>query len=83
MHSLWSSDVATQLPQVTVPALVAPAVAGDGDERRAGPERALSLLPDAAVSWYVGADHDLHAQQPDRLAADLVALAARVEAGAS
>ena len=83
VHSLWSSDVATQLPQVTVPALVAPAVGGDGDERRAGPERALSLLPDAEVSWYVGADHDLHAQQPDRLAADLVALAARVEAGAS
>ena len=83
VHSLWSSDVATQLPLVTVPALVAPAVGGDSDERRAGPERALSLLPDAAVSWYVGADHDLHAQQPDRLAADLVALAARVEAGAS
>jgi len=42
----------------------------------------LSLLPDATASWYVGADHDLHAQHPRRLAADLVALAARVEAGA-
>jgi pimeloyl-ACP methyl ester carboxylesterase len=81
VHSLWSSDVTRQLPQVTVPALLAPAVA-DGDERRSGPERALSLLPDAEVSWYSGADHDLHVQHPDRLAADLVALAARVEAGA-
>jgi pimeloyl-ACP methyl ester carboxylesterase len=84
VHSLWSSEVAEQLPRVTVPALVAPAVGDDaaGDERRAGPERALALLPDAEVSWYVGADHDLHAQHPDRLAADLVRLAARVEAGA-
>lgn len=82
LHSLWAGDVTRLLPQVTVPALVAPAVAGDDDERRAGPERALSLLPDATASWYVGADHDLHAQHPRRLAADLVALAARVEAGA-
>ena len=80
VHSLWSSDVTTQLPHVTVPALVAPAVAGDDDDRRDGPDRALSLLPDAQASWYVGADHDLHAQHPERLAADLVALAARVEA---
>ena len=82
-----------QLPRVTVPALVAPAVgeaadgpegpdgSGDTDPRRRGPERAMSLLPDAVVSWYVGADHDLHAQHPGRLADDLVALAARVEAG--
>ena len=82
VHSLWASDVTRQLPQVAVPSLVAPAVGGDDDERRAGPEQALALLPDAEVSWYVGADHDLHAQHPDRLAADLVGLAARVEAGA-
>jgi len=88
LHSLWADDVTEALPQVTVPTLVAPAVGdvdgdvdGSGDPRRRGPERALSLLPDAVVSWYVGADHDLHAQHPGRLADDLVALAARVEAG--
>lgn len=82
LHSLWADDVTEQLPLVTVPTLVAPAVGEEGtDPRRRGPERALSLLPDAVVSWYVGADHDLHAQHPDRLAGDLVALAARVEAG--
>ena len=93
LHSLWAEDVTQQLPRVTVPALVAPAVgeaadgpegpdgSGDTDPRRRGPERAMSLLPDAVVSWYVGADHDLHAQHPGRLADDLVALAARVEAG--
>jgi hypothetical protein len=77
--------VTRQLPRVTVPALVAPAVGDDdpdgSDPRRRGPERALALLSDAVVSWYVGADHDLHAQHPGRLADDLVALAARVEAG--
>lgn len=82
LRSLWADDVAALLPRVTVPALVAPAVAGDHDERRSAPERALALLPDATASWYVGADHDLHAQHPERLAGDLVALAARVEAGA-
>lgn len=85
LHSLWADDVTRQLPRVTVPTLVAPAVGEDGpdisDPRRRGPERALALLPDAVVSWYVGADHDLHAQHPGRLADDLVALAARVEAG--
>ena len=85
LHSLWADDVTEQLPRVTVPALVAPAVGEDGpddrDPRRGGPERAMSLLPDAVVSRYVGADHDLHAQHPGRLADDLVALAARVEAG--
>jgi pimeloyl-ACP methyl ester carboxylesterase len=82
LHSLWADDVAERLPRVTVPTLVAPAVGQDGsDPRRRGPERALALLPDAVVSWYVGADHDLHAQHPGRLADDLVALAARVEAG--
>jgi pimeloyl-ACP methyl ester carboxylesterase len=86
LHSLWADDVTEQLPRVTVPTLVAPAVGDDdsdgtGDPRRRGPERALSLLPDAVVSWYIGADHDLHAQHPARLADDLVALAARVEAG--
>jgi len=83
LHSLWADDVTQLLPKVTVPTLVAPAVGDSTDDpRRRGPERALSLLPDAVVSWYVGADHDLHAQHPGRLADDLAALAQRVEAGA-
>jgi hypothetical protein len=40
---------------------------------------ALETIPDAEVAWYVGAHHDLHAQLPDRCAADLLALAQRVE----
>ena len=40
---------------------------------------ALTLLPDARVHWYIDADHDVHAQQPGRLARDLLALAAAAE----
>ena len=83
VRSLFLGDPRPLLSRITVPVLLAPAVAappGDGpDERVDGPSAALALLPDATVEWYVGADHDLHAQQPQRLATDLLALAARVE----
>jgi alpha-beta hydrolase superfamily lysophospholipase len=67
---------------VTVPVLLAPAVtsdAGETDEPRATPEAAAAALPHARISWYVGADHDLHAQQPARLVADLLELSSSVE----
>jgi pimeloyl-ACP methyl ester carboxylesterase len=81
VRSLWEGDPRRLFPQVRVPVLLAPAVPPDADDpRRAGPRAALDLLPDATVSWYEGADHDLHAQQPDRLAADLLSLVERVEA---
>ena len=41
---------------------------------------ALERLPDGQVAWYPGADHDIHAQHPARLAQDLLALAARAAA---
>ena len=40
---------------------------------------ALAALPFARARWYPGADHDLHAQYPDRLAADLEDLARSLE----
>ena len=70
------------------PAVPAGHGAGPARGRRRGPrtptgparDLAASLLPDSTTSLYVGAHHDLHAQQPDRMAADLLALAARAEA---
>jgi hypothetical protein len=41
-------------------------------------EAAAAKFPDAVVRPHVG-DHDLHAQQPEALAADLLELASRVE----
>jgi pimeloyl-ACP methyl ester carboxylesterase len=80
LRSLWEGDPRPHLSQVTVPVLVAPALPHDADDsKRAVPRAALDLLTDARVSWYTDADHDLHAQQPDRLVADLLELAARVE----
>jgi pimeloyl-ACP methyl ester carboxylesterase len=81
LRSLWEGDPRPLYPKVRVPVLLAPAVPADADDHeRSGPLAALERLPDASVSWYEGADHDLHAQQPDRLAADLLALVDRVEA---
>ena len=82
VHSLWAGDLRPLYPRVTVPVLLAPAVrsdAGETDERRVTPAAAADALPDARISWYVGADHDLHAQQPARLVADLLDLSSLVE----
>ena len=81
VHSLWAGDPRPLYPRVTVPVLLAPAVradAGETDEPRATPAAAAAALPDSRISWYVGADHDLHAQQPARLVADLLELSSSV-----
>ena len=76
LHSLWSDDPRQLYGRVTVPALLMPAV--DSIPTTTTPVlEALEQIPLAEVSWYVGAHHDLHAQQPDRCAADLLALADR------
>jgi pimeloyl-ACP methyl ester carboxylesterase len=87
VRSMYLGDPRAWYPLVRVPVLLCPAVAGDGASdptgrsarRRADAGEALAALPDARVSWYVDGDHDLHAQQPGRLAADLLALAADAE----
>jgi pimeloyl-ACP methyl ester carboxylesterase len=82
VRSLYEGDPATLYPKVKVPVLLVPATgeqpepgehAGKG-ATRAAIEQALATLPDARVRWYPGADHDLHAQFPERLAADLLTL---------
>ena len=88
--SMYRGDPRAWYPLVRVPVLLCPAAAADGRDgapdpdgrsarRRTGVAEALAGLPDARVSWYAGADHDLHAQHPGRLAADLLALAADAE----
>ena len=80
VHSLWQDDPRPLYPRVTVPVLLMAAV--DAVPTSPTPvTRAAEALPDAALVWYLGADHDLHAQLPDRCAADLLALAARADDG--
>ena len=81
LHSLWADDPRPLFGKVSVPILVAVAVPADEGDRP-GPEDAVAALPGAVVSRYVGAHHDLHAQHPDRLAGELLALADRA-AGAT
>lgn len=73
VRSMWDSDPRELYPLVDVPALLMPA-AGPDD---ADPEVAIALqsIPNADVRWYAGADHDLHAQQPSRVAGDLLEFA--------
>jgi pimeloyl-ACP methyl ester carboxylesterase len=75
VRSLFDGDPSALYPHVQVPVLVAPAVADPPSEfettKRLAVATALELLPDAHVEWYVNAEHDLHQQQPTRLAADL------------
>ena len=79
VRSLWDDDPRPLYPQVAVPASLLAAV--DAVPTTPTPvTEALEHIPDAEVLWYVGAHHDLHAQQPDRCTADLLALAARVDA---
>jgi pimeloyl-ACP methyl ester carboxylesterase len=83
VRSLFEGDPDTLYPLVTVPVLLCPAVAdppSESDEaKRNAVNNAVQLLPDGTVEWYVGADHDLHVQQPERLVGDLLGLANRID----
>ncbi len=74
VRSLFEGDPRAWYPRIAVPVLLVPA-AGPDDAPDAVHE-ALAALPDGRVAWYPGAHHDIHAQHPDRLAEDLLALAA-------
>jgi pimeloyl-ACP methyl ester carboxylesterase len=74
LHSLWAGDPRRLYPRVGVPVLVMPAGSPSDARRADAVAEALAELPRARVSWYAGADHDLHAQHPRRVAADLLAL---------
>ncbi|MGD9956526.1 MAG: alpha/beta fold hydrolase [Candidatus Nanopelagicales bacterium] len=79
VHSLWQDDPRPLYGRITVPTLLLAAVDAVPVGRTPVTE-AHERIPDAEVAWYVGAHHDLHAQQPQRCADDLLALAARADA---
>ncbi|MDQ1681625.1 MAG: non-heme chloroperoxidase [Frankiaceae bacterium] len=83
VKSLYDGDPRSLYPRIAAPVLLCPAVSEDPlpgeDERdaqtRGAVREALALLPRGNVRWFPGANHDLHAQHPDALAAALLALA--------
>jgi pimeloyl-ACP methyl ester carboxylesterase len=86
VRSMWDDPPRRHYAAVSVPVLLMPALPLDAQAaapRRARVAAVAATLPDATVSEYAGGDHDLHAQQPDRVADDLLALAARLDAAAA
>ncbi len=71
LHSMWADDMAEIWPQVRCPVLLMPA--GSAEPRAA--QEAARVLASARVRWYQGAHHDVHAQRPGQVAADLLELA--------
>jgi pimeloyl-ACP methyl ester carboxylesterase len=81
VRSMWDDPPWPDYPLISVPVLLLPAVpsnqTGQADpRRRATVEKAAAALTRARVREYVGADHDLHAQHPAEVAADLLSLGA-------
>jgi pimeloyl-ACP methyl ester carboxylesterase len=84
VRSMWDDAPQRFYPAVAVPTLLLPAIPGGDAERaqrlRARVAAAAAGLARATIVEYADSDHDLHAQHPKRLADDLLALAAEVEA---
>jgi pimeloyl-ACP methyl ester carboxylesterase len=83
LRSMWEEPPWPDLARITAPVLLMPAVADTRDADRATRQRALvaraaGMLDRCRVREYVGADHDMHAQQPAAVAADLLTLAAEL-----
>jgi pimeloyl-ACP methyl ester carboxylesterase len=79
LRALWEHQPRRRYASVSVPVLLIPA-GGDADDagmaaKQANIAEALDALPSARVRWYEPpADHDLHAQHPEAIARDLLAL---------
>lgn len=76
LRGLWDHEPESIFPGIEVPVMFMPAVGdhharGWAADKRDAVERALRLIPRATVSWFHGADHDLHAQHPGRVAQEL------------
>ena len=71
LRGLWEHSPSALWPRIEVPVLFTPAAKSDDDHVRAKRRQlgdALATLPRARVEWFEPADHDLHAQFPDRFA---------------
>ena len=83
LRQLWEHHPARLYPRIRVPVLLQSAEPAHEDPartamRRASVEAAQRAIPRASVEWFTPADHDLHAQFPDRCARSLVDFAAAI-----
>jgi pimeloyl-ACP methyl ester carboxylesterase len=81
LRGLWEHDPRTAYPRVTMPSLLIAAGRDDHGRpshlRERSFEEAVALLPAGEMVRLPGADHDVHAQHPGRVAALLMRLATR------
>lgn len=71
LHGLWQHTPSQLWNTISVPVLFTPAAKGDDDftrRKRAQVETAVAQLARGKAEWFVPADHDLHAQFPERFA---------------
>lgn len=87
LTSMWHDPPARWYPGVTVPVTILVALPTYAptlqDWVRKWVAEAEAAMPQADVLWYVGAGHLLHADQPERVASDLLDLARTVDKPAS
>lgn len=77
VRDMWDDPPVRFYPALAMPVLLVPAVPLDPEgaaRTRARVEAAARALADATIREYPGGDHDLHAQHPRELAADLLGL---------
>jgi len=71
LRGLWEHRPSELFPQISTPVMFVPADHDHGvfaATKRHSVERALQMLTRGRVEWFHGADHDLHAQHPERFA---------------
>ena len=71
LRGLWEHKPTHLYSDIKVPVLFVPAEGPGGvfaETKRHAVEQALSMVPVVRVEWFSPADHDLHAQHPDRFA---------------
>ena len=71
LRGLWEHQPTKLYPDIEVPVLFVPAEGERGvfaATKRRALDRATELLPASRVEWFSPADHDLHAQFPERFA---------------
>jgi len=75
LRGLWEHNPEALYPAITAPVLFMPAI-GRSDatwaiDKKAAVAHAVSTIPKTDVVWFEPADHDLHAQFPNRVATEL------------
>jgi pimeloyl-ACP methyl ester carboxylesterase len=80
IDALYDQRPSRLLAELTCPVLLCPAGGQRAAAKRPAIERARRLLPDARVTWFEDAMHDIPLQHPVELAAELASFASEVSA---